>query len=133
MYAVLPSAISPAVVYEYGYADDKKDCAVEFNFVIQNLVSAWPRRFDKLHDFCNEVPIKDVLPDSTDSTDLARVVVKKSNSLIAKIIRNPEEVMGNMEDSYDAKWKGRRCFREEPIEIRGLRMRKNASSDINEQ
>ena len=99
-----------------------KDAAVELNFVIQNLTTAWTRRFDKLHDFSHEKPIRDVLPENT---DLSKVTVKRSSSIRAKTLRGEEEVPNENED-FDQEWKGTRGYFEKVIDVRGLRQRKNA-------
>ena len=128
LYAVLPKAVSPAVIYDFDYGKiGKKDNAIEMNFMVQNLVTAWPRRFDKVHDMTHETPIKDVLPETCNST---KVNIMHSDSVIAKLIRKPDETQYPM-TVPSVNWTGKRSFREITINPKGLKMRKNAVSDPN--
>ena len=128
LYAVLPNCITPACLYD---SEDEQgqvqtDKAVEFNFIVQNLTTAWIRKYDKLHDWSHEIPIKNVLPQNTDRDKL---VVKRSRSFWAKTIRN-EPVFMN-ETANEQKWCGKRNFLEVRIDTRGLRPRFNAVAGNN--
>ena len=130
LYTVLPKAISPAVIFDFDYNEiGKRDNAIEMNFVVQNLVSAWPRRFDKMHDITHETTLKDVLPESCST---AKVNIMHSNSTVAKLIRKPDEVQ-DLSAPLNANWMGTRNFNELRINPKGLRMRKDAVSDLNVQ
>ena len=128
LYTVLPKAISPAVIFDYNFERiGKRDNAIEMNFVVQNLVTAWPRRFDKVHDLTHETPIKDVLPESCSST---KVNTMHSNSAIAKLIRNPDGFQDTMAP-LNANWTGKRNFKEVTINPIGLKLRRNGVSETN--
>lgn len=99
-----------------------KDAAVEFNFLIQNLTTAWPRKFDTLHDFNHDIAIRDVLPENA---ELGKISVRRSDSNWAKIIRN-EDHIPDKEIKEETEWLGTRGFKERKMDIRGLRQRKNA-------
>ena len=127
LYATLPSMLTPASVLDFELDDGKrKDVAVEINVIVQNLVTAWPRKFDKLHDLTREMPVKDVLPNSIDIT---KVCVKRSVSDVAKSIGGAATAadMDNR-NITQVNWLGRRNFREITAEATGLRPRINATS-----
>ena len=125
LYATCPKALAPANLLD---GDDGKDrnAALEMNFVVQNLVTAWPRKYDKIHDFDHKTPLKDVLPMSL---DINKLMVKRSDTLWAKLIREEEVGFPNA-DEFDFNWSGNRGITETPIEKSGLRVRKNANSMI---
>lgn len=128
IYATRSSYIEPARMWDsepiVGMV--KKDAAVEFNFIVQNLTTAWPRRFDKLHNFSHEIAIRDVLPENM---DLGKVTVKRSESIWAKIIRGENHLPNGEDEKENMEWIGSKGFRENQIDIRGLRLRKNANRD----
>ena len=105
LYSSCPKYITPAALLDVKIADgtEKKDAAVEINCVIQNLTTAWPRKYDALHDFHHGIPVKDVLPNGA---DLSKISVKRSNSAWAKILRNESESITNMGDWCCDDWKG---------------------------
>lgn len=103
-----------------------RDAAVEFNFIIQNLTTAWPRKFDALHDFDHEKPIREVLPENM---DMSKIMVKRSSSMWAKIIRG-EEDLPEEEEKKENDWKGVRGLKEKTIDIRGLRLMKERDQRI---
>ena len=123
IYATLPECINPAILYDFEDEDGstKRDTAVEFTFLIQNLTTAWPRKFDKLHDWSHEIPIKKVIPENFDRDKL---IVKRSKSYWAKIIRNEPLFLNETENEQS--WAGERNFKEARIETYGLRPRINA-------
>ena len=127
LYALCPSSISPAVMFDVANEDGymKNDAALEVNVVVQNLTTAWPRKFDSLHDFDHTKPVKEVLPIGT---DLAKIHVLRSNSLWAKIVRGECNELENLEEYEKEYWSGARSFTEKTIETSGLRMRNNATS-----
>ena len=102
-----------------------KDAAVEFNFIIRNLTTPWPRKFDMLHEFDHMKPIRDVLPDNT---DLGKISVRRSDSIWAKIIRG-ETSLPNEEEKEDTEWLGTKGFKERTLDTKGLRLRKNATKE----
>ena len=106
-----------------GYA--KSNAALEVNVIIQNLITAWPRKYDSLHDFDHTKPVKDVLPIGT---DLAKIHVRRSNSLWAKIVRGEGNELENLDEYEKEFWSGVRSFTEKTIETSGLRMRNDATS-----
>ena len=124
LYAECPKYIAPATIWDSEPVSGiiTKDAAVEFAFVVRNLVTAWPRRFDRLHDFDHTIPIKDVLPENF---DCSKVQVNRSDSKWAKIIRGDQEIP--VEGSLDGDdWKGYRIFVEKKMDMKGLRPRRNA-------
>ena len=123
LYAVVPKCITPACLLD---TEDDQGCiqtdrAVEFNFVVQNLTTAWIKKYDRLHDWSHKTPIKNVLPQNMDRDKL---VVKRNRSFWAKTIR--EEPVFMNESEMEQKWTGNRNFQEVKIETRGLRPRLNA-------
>lgn len=126
LYATKPTTIHPATMIdsEPKTGQIKKSAGVEFNFVIQNLVSAWIKKYDQLHDFSHRIPIKSVLPENT---DLDKVVVKRSCSNRAKMIRNESNDIPTSDELNKMEWKGRRNFEEISIEANILRYRRNAT------
>ena len=127
LYAVNSPKIAPAVMWDSEPIKGmvKRDAGVEFNFIIQNLITAWPRKFDSLHDFDHQRPIKEVL---TENIDASKVTVKRSNSLWARIIRGEEQIPDEEERS-NCEWTGVKGVKEKAIDVRGLRQRKNATKD----
>ena len=126
LYAIRSDRIEPARMWDSEPLPGvvKKDAAVEFNFIVQNLITAWPRRFDRLHNFSHEIAIRDVLPENM---DLSKVSVKRSESIWAKIIRGENEFPNERDEMME--WMGTKGFRERTIDIRGLRLRKNANNE----
>ena len=131
MYAMTSKYISPAKMWDSEPIQGmvQKDAAVEFNFIVRNLVTAWPRKFDALHDFDHETPIKEVLPENT---EISKVEVRRSDSIYAKIIRGEVCTFPSVEalEEVGFGWKGIRGFTEKTlIDVKGLRVRKNAASE----
>ena len=124
LYAICPKYIAPATMWDSEPIQQisRKDAAVEYNVVIQNLNTAWPKRFDKIHDFDHRIPIKDVLPENY---DLSKVKVFRSSSKWAKIARGEHEFPED-DTSNDDDWNGFKSFQEKKIDMKGLRPRKNA-------
>lgn len=102
-----------------------KDAAVEFNFIIRNLTTPWPRKFDMLHQFDHAKPIRDVLPTNM---DLGKVIVRRSDSVWAKIIRG-ENHIPTEEEKAETEWTGTKIFKEKMLNRKGLKMRKDANRD----
>ena len=102
-----------------------KDAAVEFNFIIRNLTTPWPRKYDMLHEFDHSKPIRDVLPENT---DLGKISVRRSDSIWAKICRG-EDLLPSEEEKKETEWLGTRMLKESVINLKGLRPRKNANRD----
>ena len=127
LYAYKPTTLQPAIMLdsEPRLGPIKKSAGVEFNFVIQNLVSAWIKKYDQLHDFSHRIPIKQVLPANT---DLDKVTVKRSCSNRAKMIRNEADDIPTPNEIDKSKWKGRRNFEDISIESNTLRYRRNATN-----
>ena len=63
------------------------------------------------------------------SLDINKLMVKRSDTLWAKLIREEEVGFPNA-DEFDFNWSGNRGITETPIEKSGLRVRKNANSMI---
>ena len=126
LYATKPTTMHPATMLdsEPPSGQIKKSAGVEFNFVIQNLISAWIKKYDNLHDFSHRVPIKEVLPENT---DLDKVLVRRSCSNRAKMIRNESNDVPTSDEFNRMKWKGKRNFEEISIEANILRYRRNAT------
>ena len=126
LYARCPKYIAPATMWDSEPIQSivRKDAAVEYSFIVQNLITAWPRRFDKLHDFDHQVPIKDVLPENF---DLSKVKVFRSNSKWAKIARGEHDFPENDNNEADD-WIGYKSLQEKKIDMKGLRPRKNATN-----
>ena len=102
-----------------------KDAAVEFNFIVRNLTTPWPRKYDALHDFDHLKPIREVLPENT---DLGKISVKRSDSIWARIVRG-ETQFPDKTEKEDSEWTGTKGFKEKTLDIRGLRLRKNATKE----
>ena len=132
LYATMPECLSPANIIDSESRNGltKLDTAVEFNFLVQNLVTAWPKKYDKLHDFTPNTAVKDLLP-GTVNVDL--VEVRKSNSYWGKILKN-EDVLP-CGQGREKEWSGKKCFEELPM-VNGnraaLRPRINAVSGVDE-
>ena len=126
LYAAKPATLHPATMLDSEPKNGpiKKSAGVEFNFVVQNLVSAWIRKYDQLHDFSHRIPIKMVLPENT---DLDKVVVRRSCSNRAKMIRNEDNDIPTSDELLKSQWKGRRNFEEITISSNILRFRRNAA------
>ena len=124
LYAECPKYIAPATIWDSEPVTGMitKDAAVEFAFLVRNLVTAWPRRFDRLHDYDHTIPIKDVLPTNF---DCSKVRVMRSDSNWAKIVRGEQDFPVDESTNGDD-WKGYRIFAEKKIDAKGLRPRRNA-------
>ena len=125
LYAYCPESISPAVMYDVETRDGykKNDAALEINVVIQTLTTAWPKKYDSLHEFDHTRAIKDVLPEGT---DLTKINVRRNNSIWGRIIRNEAGELYDLESYEKEYWKGDRVFVEKTIDACGLRMRNDA-------
>ena len=128
LYAHCPEYIAPAAILDVNTPDGytKNNAALEINVVIQNLITAWPRKYDCLHDFTHHIAIKDVLPEQS---DISKVEVKRSSSIWARILRGEVENIDELQNLEKLEWKGKRGFTENCIEAGGLRMRKDAIND----
>ena len=127
LYAAKPSTLNPAVMWdsEPKQGIHKNSAGVEFNFIIQNLVSAWVKKYDQLHDFTHKVPIKSVLPENT---NLENILVKRSCSHWARMLRNEADSLPSIEETKNSNWKGKRCFDEISIDANILKFRRNATN-----
>ena len=125
MYANCPTQIVPATMWDVRNEETIRKCAaVEFRFIIQNLVTAWTRRYDNLHLLSHQTTIKDLIQGDQLMENLR---VYRSTSSTAKWVRN--EI--GLDDYKEDKWVGKRGFQEFKIadELKGLRKRKNACSE----
>ena len=128
IYANCPAQLIPAVMYDSNVDGKMKNCtAVEFEFILQNLVTAWIRKFDNMHLFSHETAIRDVLDESSITDDLE---VLRSNTTTANRIRNSIDE-NKLDDCHEPTWSGFRRFREFRIkkDKDGLRERINANTD----
>ena len=126
LYAAKPSTLNPAIMWDSNSPYwQKKSAGVEFNFIIQNLISAWTKKYDQLHDFSHKIPIKTVLPEST---NLESVIVKRSCSNWAKTLRNEAGCIPSSEENKGSEWKGKRNFDVVSIDSNILRTRRNANT-----
>ena len=126
IYATKPTTMNPAIMWDSETPFwQKKSAGVEFNFIIQNLVSAWIKKYDQLHDFTHKIPIKSVLPENT---DLGNVVVKRSCSNWAKTLRNEAGCIPSSEEDKGLQWKGKRSFDVTSIDSNIFRTRRNANT-----
>lgn len=125
LYASKPPTLSPATMLDSEpiSGPQKKAAGVEFNFIIQNLVSAWTKKFDGLHDFSHRIPIKEVLPENT---NLDNITVKRSCSNWAKMLRNESDGIPSDDEINRLEWKGKRNFNAITIDANILRTRRNA-------
>ena len=127
LYAMKPSTLIPATMLdsEPMNGNIKKSAGVEFNFIIQNLVTAWVKKYDQVHDFSHHTPMKTVLPDNT---DLDKIIVRRSNSNWARMFRNEAGNLPTQEEIIKNEWKGKRNFDEINLHSSILRTRRNATS-----
>ena len=125
LYASKPTTLTPATMLDSEPLPGllTKSTGVEFNFVIQNLVTAWVKKYDRLHDFTHQIPIKEVLPEGT---NLNNITVKRSCSIWAKALRNETDAIPTKDDLNRMEWKGKRNFDTVTIDANILRTRKNA-------
>ena len=127
LYAWCPKYIAPARLWNSEPIENvvKKDAAVEFNVIIRCLITPWLRKFDGLHDFNHEVPIREVLPENIDTS---KIKVVRSDSMWSRISRGEPDIPEGSIDC-DQGWKGTKGFRERRLEERGLKLRKNATTE----
>ena len=127
LYAYKPTTLSPATMLDSEPIQGilNKAAAVEFNFIIQNLVSAWVKKYDNLHDFSHRIPIKSVLPENY---NLNNVTVKRSCSNWAKMLRNESHDIPTRDEMNKMEWKGKRNFDTISIDANILRTRRNATN-----
>lgn len=126
LYASKPTTLTPAVILDSEPAPGifRKAAAVEFNFIVQNLVTAWVKKYDQLHDFSHRIPIKTVLPENT---NLDNIMVKRSCTNWAKILRNESDAIPSKEELSRLEWKGKRNFDLITLDANILRTRRNAN------
>ena len=127
IYAIKSKYISPAKLWDSEPIQGmtSKDAAVEFNFIIRNLTTPWPRKYDSLHEFDHGMPIREVLPENM---DLGKVMVRRSDSIWAKIARGEEQIPEE-EEKKETEWAGTKIFKEKVMNTKGLKLRKNANKD----
>ena len=124
VYTNCPETLEPATMWDVSDGKNiiKANAGVSFDFIVQTLTSAWLRKFDFMHNFSHETPIKTLL---TKNEDLEKTKVNKSNSKWARKIRG-DEISLDENDYFP--WSGRRNFNEARLDATGLRIRKDALS-----
>ena len=127
LYAMKPTTLIPATMFDSEPLDGsmKKSAGVEFNFIFQNLVSAWVKKYDQIHDFSHHIPMKTVLPENT---NLDKIIVRRSSSNWARMLRNESGNLPTQEEIVKNRWKGRRNFDEIKLQSSILRTRRNATT-----
>ena len=127
LYSMKPTTLIPATMLdsEPTNGNIKKSAGVEFNFIIQDLVTAWVTKYDRVHDFWHHIPMKTVLPENT---NLDKIIVRRSSSNWARMLRNDSGNLSTQEEVAANKWKGKRNFNEINLHSSILKTRRNATS-----